>query len=229
LGSTLNPGNVRPMKRLNKRLMKWALRGNEWASQLWLQFLRANGVKVGTGARVALGSKIKPWTTIGHHTNINGPALIRGAGRVVIGPYCAIGHEFTVQAENHATNLPSMQIALLERLGIPPTEFVRAGDVTVGPGCWIGDRVTVLAGVEIGAGAVLAAGSVVTKDVPAYTVVGGVPAREIRERCTREVARTLVESAWWDWPPERLSRNVDFFRTDITSVSPEALVSAIAD
>jgi virginiamycin A acetyltransferase len=217
------------MATVNRALMRWLRRLNEWLSVLGLTFLRANGVQVGAGVRVALGSKIKPGTVIGDHTQINGPALIRGAGRTVIGPYCAVGHRLTIQAENHALHLPAMQFAMLQTLGVRAKDFVVAGDVNIGPGCWIGDGVTILAGVSVGAGAVLAAGSVVTKDVADFTIVGGVPAREIRRRCSPEVAQVLLDTAWWEWPPDRLARNREFFSTDIRSVSPEALAASVQE
>jgi len=118
-----------------------------------------------------------------------------------------------------------MQIALNESLGLP--SIVVPGDVKMGPACWVGDGVTLLPGVTVGAGAVLATGSVVTADVGDFTIVGGVPAREIRRRCSPEVAQVLLDAAWWDWPRDRLVRNLEFFGMDIRSVSPEALLATI--
>lgn len=189
--------------------------------------LRADGVRIGSESRVASGSRIKPGTVIGHHTQINGPASIRGAGAATIGPYCAIGERLTIITSNHATHLPNMQIALNDALGLP--SIAVSGDVDIGPGCWVGDGVTLLPGVSVGAGAVLATGAVVSANVADFTVVGGVPAREIRRRCSHEVARVLLEAAWWNWPRERLERNRELFATDIGSVSPETLLAMIRD
>jgi virginiamycin A acetyltransferase len=196
---------------------------------LWTNSLRARGVEIGPGAWVGLGSDLKRGTIIAHNTRINGAMSVRGGGRAVVGPYCAVGRRFTIHTENHATNLPNMQLRLCWALGIPRKDLVHAADVEIGPACWVGDGVTILAGVKVGAGAVLASGAVVSRDVEPFAVVGGVPAREIRRRCGPEVARVLLDTSWWDWPSDRLTRNREFFTTDIGSVSPEALAATIRD
>jgi hypothetical protein len=81
---------------------------------------------------------------------------------------------------------------------------------------WIGHAAIVLPGVTVGDGAVLAAGAVVTRDVAPYTIVGGVPARQIRERFNRDIAAQLARIAWWDWPFETImARLPEFQSTDI--------------
>jgi virginiamycin A acetyltransferase len=206
---------------------RWRVTRSEARGRRGMRRLRAGGVEIGPGSWVASGSQIKPGTTIGHHTQINGPASIRGAGRATIGPHCAIGMQLTIITSNHATHLPNMQIMLNETLGLP--SIVVPGDVNLGPACWVGDGVTLLPGVTVGAGAVLATGAVVAADVADFTIVGGVPAREIRRRCAPEIARVLLDAAWWEWPLERLERNREFFATDIGSASAEMLRAAIKE
>lgn len=78
------------------------------------------------------------------------------------------------------------------------------GDVIIGNDCWICSKAMILSGLTIGDGAIVAAGAVVTKDVPAYAVVGGNPARLIRWRFEEPIRQMLQESAWWDWPAEEI-------------------------
>ncbi len=74
------------------------------------------------------------------------------------------------------------------------------GDVVIGSDCWLCANVLILSGVTVGHGAVVAAGAVVTKDIPPYAIVGGNPCRFIRWRFEEDVREALLESAWWDWP-----------------------------
>jgi len=83
--------------------------------------------------------------------------------------------------------------------------------IEIGNDVWIGARVFVRDGVSIGNGAIVAAGAVVMKDVPAYAVVGGVPARIIRYRFSPEEIRQMNNLAWWDWPQEKLRHFQPFF------------------
>ena len=88
----------------------------------------------------------------------------------------------------------------------------RSQRVSVGHDTWIGHGVTVLSGVTIGDGAVVGSGAVVTKDVAPYTIVGGVPARFIRERFPCTIAERLRALAWWDWDHTQLRKALDDFR-----------------
>jgi phosphonate metabolism protein (transferase hexapeptide repeat family) len=94
----------------------------------------------------------------------------------------------------------------------------RAHRVVVGPDVWIGHGAIIMPGGNVGAGAVIGAGAVVTREVPAYTIVAGVPARQIRRRFDDALAAALHRIAWWDWPAERLrSALKDFRRLDATA------------
>ena len=90
-----------------------------------------------------------------------------------------------------------------------PEAWDNKGDIVVGNDVWIGYEAVILAGVTIGDGAVVAARSVVTRDVPPYTIVGGVPAKPIRKRFDEETVHRLLELRWWDWPTERIRANLD--------------------
>jgi len=129
-----------------------------------------------------------------------------------IGRFCAIAAQVRIGAPNHPLDRPSQH-----RFTYCPEYYTpaaqrdhaffqqrRADRVLIGNDVWIGHAVIVMPGVKVGDGAVLAAGAVVTRDVAPYTIVGGVPARQIRERFNREIAAQLARIAWWDWPAETI-------------------------
>ncbi|MCF1743457.1 DapH/DapD/GlmU-related protein [Paradevosia shaoguanensis] len=88
----------------------------------------------------------------------------------------------------------------------------KARTVTIGHDTWIGHGVTILPGVTVGDGAVIGSGAVVTKDVAPYTIVGGVPAKLIKERFSAKVGERMQKLAWWDWSHAQLRTALDDFR-----------------
>ena len=80
------------------------------------------------------------------------------------------------------------------------------GDIIIGNDVWIGYRAAIMPGVTIGDGAIIGACSVVTRDVPPYSIVGGNPARIIRKRFDEQTIAQLQQLAWWDWPVDKISR-----------------------
>ena len=136
--------------------------------------------------------------------------------RLVIGRFCSIacGAKFLFNSANHAMgSLSTYPFPLFfQEWGLEKSRVAEAwdnkGDIVVGSDVWIGYEAVILAGVTIGDGAVIGARAVVTKDVPPYTIVGGVPARAIRRRFPEETVEELLRLKWWDWPPERIAQNI---------------------
>lgn len=92
-------------------------------------------------------------------------------------------------------------------------EWRRSRRTVIGPDCWLGHGAIIKPEVTIGAGAIVASGAVVTKDVAPYMIVAGVPAVPLRERFSRRVAERLLDLAWWDWSHDRLRQALDDFRS----------------
>ena len=143
-----------------------------------------------------------------YHYPINGDKL-------TVGKFCSIacGAKFLMTSANHAMASLSTYVfpIFYEEWdhGMRVTEaWDRRGGITVGNDVWIGYEAVILSGVTIGDGAIIGARSVVTKDVPPYTIVGGVPAKTIRRRFDQETIDALLELRWWDWPLEKLKRSL---------------------
>ncbi|MEU8118111.1 CatB-related O-acetyltransferase [Spirillospora sp. NPDC049024] len=131
-----------------------------------------------------------------------------GPERLVIGKYCAIatGTRFLMAGAEHPTmGVSTFPFTMFggqwaeETLDIV-TDMPSRGDTVVGNDVWFGYQSVVMPGVRIGDGAIIAAGAVVTTDVPPYTIVGGNPARQIRRRFDDADVDRLRHAAWWDWP-----------------------------
>ena len=136
---------------------------------------------------------------------------------LLIGKFCSIacGAKFLFNSANHTLGSLStypFPIFWGEEWGIDKSEVASAwdnrGDIVVGNDVWIGYEAVIMAGVRIGDGAVIAARAVVTRDVPPYTIVGGVPAKTIRPRFDDRTAARLLELQWWNWPVEKIRANL---------------------
>jgi virginiamycin A acetyltransferase len=88
--------------------------------------------------------------------------------------------------------------------------YPNRGDIVVGNDVWLGYKSVIMSGVYIGDGAIIGAYSVVTKDVPPYSIVGGNPAKVIRQRFSESDTARLLKLAWWDWDFDKISRNVQY-------------------
>ncbi len=137
-----------------------------------------------------------------------------GPERLIIGKFCAIaaGVRFVMAAANHLSCGPSTFPFTIfpgcwqdETLETFQAHATSKGDTVVGNDVWFGRDVTVMPGVTIGNGAVVATASVVTRDVPPYTIVGGNPAQLIKQRYPAADVELLQQAAWWDWPIELIS------------------------
>lgn len=132
--------------------------------------------------------------------------------RLVIGKFCSIacGVKFLFNSANHTLkSLSSYTFPLFyEDWGLEKSNVATAwdnkGDIVIDNDVWIGYEAVIMAGVHIGNGAIIAARAVVTKDVPAYTIVGGVPARPIRKRFDEDTIHKLEALQWWNWPTEKI-------------------------
>ena len=145
-----------------------------------------------------------------YHYPINGD-------RLIIGKFCSIacGAKFLFNSANHSlTSLSTYPFPIFfEEWGLDRGQVTRAwdhkGDIVIGNDVWIGYEAVILAGVTIGDGAIIGTRAVVTKDVPPYAIVGGVPAKPIRKRFPDDTIAALLALRWWDWPEERIAGCLD--------------------
>lgn len=136
--------------------------------------------------------------------------------RLIIGKFCSIacGAKFLFNSANHTlSSLSTYPFPLFfEEWGLEKRNVAASwdnkGDIVIGNDVWIGYEAVIMAGVTIGDGAIIGARAVVTKDVPPYTVAGGIPAKPIKKRYPEETIAALSELKWWNWPEERIAQNL---------------------
>jgi virginiamycin A acetyltransferase len=135
--------------------------------------------------------------------------------KLFIGKYCSIacGARFIMNGANHKmgsfTTFPFPVVAVDWELDLGREQaWDQAGDTVIGNDVWIGYESIIMPGIHVGDGAVLAARSLVTKDVPPYTIVGGSPARVIKKRFSDDIIEILLKLKWWDWDALKVKKNV---------------------
>lgn len=136
--------------------------------------------------------------------------------KLVIGKFCALakGVKFIMNGANHKlSGFSTYPFQIFghgwEKVMPGKSDLPYKGDTTIGNDVWIGYDSLIMPGVKIGNGAIVSARSVVTSDVPAYTLVGGNPARPIRQRFSAEVVSALESIAWWNWPIGKITRHLE--------------------
>lgn len=136
--------------------------------------------------------------------------------KLVIGKFCSIacGAKFLFNSANHTqASLSTYPFPIFfEEWGLSIKNVTAAwdnkGDIIVGNDVWIGYEAVIMAGVTIGDGAIVGTRAVVTKNVPPYTIVGGVPAKAIRKRFSEDTIAALLAMEWWNWPEEKIKQHI---------------------
>jgi virginiamycin A acetyltransferase len=136
--------------------------------------------------------------------------------KLIIGKFCMIasGVTFIMNGANHLTDAVSTYPFAIFGSGwehaMEGKAYPNKGDTMIGNDVWIGYNATIMAGVIVGDGAIIATNSTVTKDVEPYSIVGGNPAREIRKRFSDDDIEKLLALRWWDWDAEKITRNLQY-------------------
>lgn len=140
----------------------------------------------------------------------------KGSPLAGIGAFTSIAENVTISKGNHPIDRVSTHpFFFMSMFGFRSSTHMEVcpknGATYIGHDVWIGRDVTILTNVTIGHGAIVAAGAVVTKDVPPYAIVGGVPAKLIRYRFDEETIKRILSTKWWTWTDEQLKKNIDSF------------------
>lgn len=194
-------------------------------------------VKIDNKSKISRKAKIYGGVQVTHST-MGDYSYLSGNSRLIyanVGKFCSIGGNCAIGMGAHSLNyISTSSIFTAKKNGTRiawtrNSSFSEFNTVTIGNDVWIGQRVMIMYGVNIGNGAVIGAGAVVTKDVPPYAIVGGVPAKIIRYRFPAEVIDALEKSEWWRLPDDVLRRNIALFQKPLDLTDVQKLIEIKRD
>ena len=178
-----------------------------------------DGVSLGGGVYLSYDVDVRDNVTIGTQTYCNrGTTLFKGCQ---IGNYCSIGYNVAIGPPEHPVSFFSTSPSVYRYEGIkdlckwPNDDIV--GSVIIGNDVWVGSNVVILQGCKIGDGAIVAAGAVVTHDVEPFTIVGGVPAKKIKDRFGPVLKDRLLDSQWWNQDRDWIANFFHNLQIDLTN------------
>ena len=161
--------------------------------------------------------------TVGDYSYISGPGRISSLPEtnITIGKFVSIASGIQIIGALHKSHITNYSLTrLLPKDARARYEHgISKGDIYIGNDVWIGVNAIILSGVTIGNGAIIGAGSVVTKDIPPFTVAVGAPAKPIKKRFSDDDIALLQDVCWWDWDGEKILENIGHFYDASCSVS----------
>lgn len=190
---------------------------------------RFKDVKIDNGCSINERTHIKPHVHILSNTTLNNciidsysyvgrNCLVQNAQ---IGKFCSIANDVFIGLGTHPIHLLSTSTLfyrIKNTLGIKLMEkdlnFDEYQKISIGNDVWIGARAILMDGISVGDGAIIAANAVVTKNVPPYAIVGGVPAKILKYRFDEEQVTKLLESKWWEYPLDKIKQKIDLRKND---------------
>ena len=169
------------------------------------------------------------FTKIGNETLFNGKYNLVSSkdSKIIIGKYCAIANGLNIITLNHDYNFPAIQGTFYKKLfneshpgciTNPPNKERTKGDVVIGNDVWIGEDVFITSGINIGDGCCIGAKSVVTKDLPPYSICAGIPCKPIKMRFSEDIINFLMNLNWWNWSENKIKNNKKFFKTNLNKI-----------
>lgn len=161
------------------------------------------------------------------HSSIEAYSYVGPGSRVIyanIGKFCSISDAIIGMGSHPLTNIATSSLFTGKRNGtgyswVKKSCFDEFKTITIGNDVWIGTRAIIMSGVNIGNGAVVGAGAIVTHDVPPYAIVAGVPAKVIRYRFPQGLIDKLEEAKWWDLPDDVLKEHINLFQKEDISLT----------
>ncbi|MBD2860110.1 acyltransferase [Spongiibacter sp. KMU-158] len=184
--------------------------------------LRANDI------RIPVGSYIHPKARIKRGVRINAISYV---GECDIGEYCAIAGPIQIRSSNHAIQKLAFQDHFtrnIVELSSGNSGIKKSGGVVLGANCWVGTNVTLLDGASVGHSSIIGAGAVVNRRFPPFSVIGGVPARLIKERYDFETRKLLNNWHWWELERHELKMAQEVFELD-WSLDPQMFNSKLME